>query len=113
MWLESTNKDMDLACCSTLLLLISAGRLVYISAVIVMIYIESMDTAVFIFYVIVSGQVSDFRFSTIYGDHMVLQQAPNQANIWGYTSDCSDNISINFSQNDYPATLIKGKQIAF
>jgi hypothetical protein len=44
---------------------------------------------------------------------MVLQQAPNQANVWGYTSDCSDNISINFNQNDYPATLIKGKQIAF
>ena len=41
---------------------------------------------------------------------MVLQQAPNQANIWGYTSDCEDNIRIDFNQNDYPATLIKGKQ---
>ena len=43
---------------------------------------------------------------------MVLQQAPNQANIWGYTSDCEDKITINFDQNDQPATLIMGKMHA-
>ena len=57
---------------------------------------------------IVSAQTSDFRFSTIYGDHMVLQQAPNQANVWGYTSECEDKVTINFNQNDYPATMLKG-----
>ena len=41
---------------------------------------------------------------------MVLQQAPNQANVWGYTPDCEDNVTINFNQNDYPAALIKGRQ---
>ena len=40
---------------------------------------------------------------------MVLQQAPYQASVWGYTSDCADNVTINFNQNNYPATLIKGK----
>lgn len=54
------------------------------------------------------AQPSDFRFSTIYGDHMVLQQAPNQANVWGYTSNCEDNVSVNFDGKDYPATIIKG-----
>ena len=39
---------------------------------------------------------------------MVLQQAPNQANIWGYTSDCEDKVSINFNNVDYPATIVKG-----
>ncbi len=41
---------------------------------------------------------------------MVLQQAPNQANIWGYTSDCSDKVTVSFNQNDYSATLIMGKR---
>jgi hypothetical protein len=41
---------------------------------------------------------------------MVLQQAPNQANVWGYTSDCSDKVTVNFNQNDYSATLIMGKR---
>ena len=26
----------------------------------------------------------EFRFSSVYGDHMVLQQAPKQAIVWGY-----------------------------
>ena len=58
---------------------------------------------------LVSAQGSDFRFSTIYGDHMVLQQAPNQANVWGYTSDCEDKVIIKFNQNDYPATMLVRK----
>ena len=40
---------------------------------------------------------------------MVLQQAPNQANVWGYTDECTDTVTISFNQNDYPATLIQGK----
>ena len=59
---------------------------------------------------VVASQASDFRFSTIYGDHMVLQQAPNQANIWGYTSDCDDKVTIKFIQKEYSTTLIKGTQ---
>ena len=39
---------------------------------------------------------------------MVLQQAPNQANVWGYTSDCEDKVTVKFIQEEYPATLIKG-----
>ena len=39
---------------------------------------------------------------------MVLQQAPNQANVWGYTSDCEDKVSVNFNNVDHPATIIKG-----
>ena len=39
---------------------------------------------------------------------MVLQQAPNQANIWGYTSDCEDKVTIKFIQEEYSTTLIKG-----
>ena len=38
---------------------------------------------------------------------MVLQQAPNQANVWGYTSDCDDKVSVNFNNMDYSATIIK------
>ena len=56
-----------------------------------------------------AAQGSDFRFSTIYGDHMVLQQAPNQANVWGYTSDCQDKVSVNFDNKDYTATVVNGK----
>ena len=39
---------------------------------------------------------------------MVLQQVPNQANVWGYTSSCDDKVSVNFNNMDYPATIIKG-----
>jgi hypothetical protein len=39
---------------------------------------------------------------------MVLQQAPNQANVWGYISDCEDKVTIKFIQEEYPATLING-----
>ena len=55
----------------------------------------------------VEAQTPDFRFSTIYGDHMVLQQAPNQANVWGYTSS-GDSVSVNFDTKDYPATTVTG-----
>lgn len=40
---------------------------------------------------------------------MVLQQAPNQANVWGYTSNCADKVEVNFNQNNYSATLINGE----
>ena len=40
---------------------------------------------------------------------MVLQQAPNQANVWGYTSDCEDKVTMKFNQNDYSATMIRRK----
>ena len=39
---------------------------------------------------------------------MVLQQAPNLANVWGYTSDCDDKVTVNFNQDDYQATMITG-----
>ena len=44
---------------------------------------------------------------------MVLQQAPYQANVWGYTADCGDKVTVNFNQNDYPATMIMGKIYAY
>lgn len=56
----------------------------------------------------VTSGTSEFRFSNIYGDHMVLQQAPHQANVWGYTTDCLDTITVNFVQESYPTILIKG-----
>ncbi len=30
------------------------------------------------------GKWSDFRFASYYNDHMVLQQAPKKATVWGY-----------------------------
>ena len=39
---------------------------------------------------------------------MVLQQAPHQANVWGYISDCEDEVTVEFVHVEYPATLIKG-----
>ena len=40
---------------------------------------------------------------------MVLQQAPNQANVWGYTSDCEDKVMVKVNQDDYPATTLVRK----
>lgn len=54
------------------------------------------------------ASTEEFRFSMVYGDHMVLQQTPYQANVWGYTSDCSDNVKINFNQNTIQAGMITG-----
>ena len=61
-----------------------------------------------IHYITATPQTTQFRFSNIYGDHMVLQQAPTQANVWGYISDCEDGVTVKFVQAEYPATLIKG-----
>ena len=38
------------------------------------------------------------------GDHMVLQQAPAQANIWGYVTKCDSTVTATFTGNTYHPT---------
>lgn len=48
-----------------------------------------------------------FRFANYYGDHMVLQRAPERANIWGYVGDCKA-VAVTFNSTKIPATLTPG-----
>ena len=56
----------------------------------------------------VGGQTT-FRFASIYGDHMVLQQAPLKANLWGYVplAQCG-GIKVTFSGKSIDATVFQG-----
>ncbi|CAI8011165.1 Sialate O-acetylesterase [Geodia barretti] len=45
-----------------------------------------------------------FRFANYYGDHMVLQRAPAQANIWGYVDECAA-VNITFNSATISATV--------
>ena len=60
------------------------------------------------------AQSNNFRFATIYGDHMVLQQSSDptmyKANVWGYVQGC-DPVSVMFDGKTLPATVIQGMSI--
>lgn len=47
-----------------------------------------------------------FRFANVYGDEMVLQQAPARAMVWGFCHDpsCHDTVTITFQGKQYEAT---------
>lgn len=48
-----------------------------------------------------------FRFANIYGDHMVLQQAPFRANVWGY-GEVGQTVLVNIGNIAYQAPVKKG-----
>ena len=56
-----------------------------------------------ILFAVAFGEVksaSVFRFANVYGDHMVLQQAPKRAIIWGY-GEVGQEVVVIFSGNMY------------
>ena len=52
------------------------------------------------------AQEYKFRFSTIYGDHMVLQQAPHVAVVWGYIPNCQ-KVTVMFNGKTMDATIMQ------
>lgn len=48
-----------------------------------------------------------FRFANYYGDHMVLQQAPASATVWGYVLLCGA-VTVTADGKSYMATIIPG-----
>ena len=52
------------------------------------------------------AQEYKFRFSTIYGDHMVLQQAPHMAVVWGYIPNCQ-KVTVTFNGKTMDATIVQ------
>ena len=48
-----------------------------------------------------------FRFANYYGDHMVLQRAPAQANVWGYVDGCAP-VNVTFNSSTISATVTPG-----
>lgn len=59
-----------------------------------------------------------FSFANYYGDHMVLQKSPSQANVWGWAkvSDIGSEVTITLSSTsnpsnakEYKATVTAGK----
>jgi sialate O-acetylesterase len=53
------------------------------------------------------AQGSSFRFANYYGDHMVLQRAPDRANVWGYVNGCIA-VDVIFNSAIISATLTPG-----
>ena len=49
------------------------------------------------------------RMATIYGDHMVLQQAPAMANIWGYVTECDSTLTATFNGMKYTPKNFTGE----
>jgi hypothetical protein len=47
--------------------------------------------------------------ANMFGDHMVLQQAPARANVWGYVMKCDSTVTVTFDGQTYPATTFTGK----
>lgn len=61
-------------------------------------------------YAVFSKPVSEaslFRFANIYGDHMVLQQAPFRANVWGY-GEVGQTVTVVIGNIAYQAKIGKG-----
>lgn len=58
----------------------------------------------------IKSEASLFRFANIYGDHMVLQQAPFRANVWGY-GEAGQAVVVNIANIAYQAQAAKGENI--
>ena len=61
-----------------------------------------------------SKSANVFRFANIYGDQMVLQQAPKQAMIWGF-GEIGQQVSLHLSTDEqnsspYSAAVTKCKE---
>ena len=50
-----------------------------------------------------------FRFSTIYGDHMVLQQAPKRAIVWGY-GEIGQRVVVRLNNNWHRARVFETRE---
>jgi len=50
------------------------------------------------------------RFANVYGDDMVLQQAPAQAIVWGYAPKCDSKLTLTFDGKTMEPTSFAGKQ---
>lgn len=50
------------------------------------------------------------RMATIYMDHMILQQAPASANVWGYVLKCDSKVTVTFAGKKLPANFSSGMQ---
>lgn len=48
------------------------------------------------------------RMANIYGDHMVLQQAPARASIWGYVTKCDSKLTTTFNGLKYTPRTFTG-----
>ena len=48
---------------------------------------------------------STFRFSNVHGDDMVLQSAPHQAQVWGFTSFADDAVTVTFQGHEIAAII--------
>lgn len=49
--------------------------------------------------------------TNVFGDHMVLQQAPAQAIVWGFVSKCDSKLSATFGEKAMTPTQSTGKLI--
>ena len=50
--------------------------------------------------------VDAFRFSSAYGDSMVLQSAPQQAVVWGMSPFDDDDVTVHFQGKPIKATMV-------
>ena len=48
------------------------------------------------------------RIASVYGDHMVLQQAPARAIIWGYVTECDSELTATFAGSAIVPTMSMG-----
>lgn len=76
-------------------------------------FITTKMTKVACFLILVAlvfGQIKSesavFRFANVFGSHMVLQQAPKRASIWGYGEDGQEVVVI-FSGDMYRSFIIE------
>ncbi|XP_013395194.1 sialate O-acetylesterase [Lingula anatina] len=53
---------------------------------------------------------ADLSFASHYGDHMVLQQAPKQAMVWGFAKTLGSVVKITVQNDSYSATVQKNPQ---
>jgi len=65
--------------------------------------------AYFTSFIEISGQPPPpLRMANVYGDHMILQQAPAKAIIWGYVTECDSKLTAKFGEEALTPTSYKG-----
>lgn len=52
-----------------------------------------------------------FRFANVYGDHMVLQQEPHRARVWGY-GEVGQKVFLTIDVDKYQCGIKQGKVIS-
>lgn len=56
---------------------------------------------------VVAEDPKTFRFANIYGDHMVLQKAPNHAIVWGF-GEVDQQVNVELSGKEYTTKVTSG-----